>query len=284
MRRIITICHASGTGRFIMSHPYPPQHIAGKQKEEASCRQQSIPPFAPIQEKKKGIVLDAGVGNENGSEQQHPFSVNIHRIFAIFPGPVREDIHEFQPFQCKKTDCRINQKNTGKESGAARQHKEDDKNLGKAPIHPAGRQAVGKHYHGLQHSADAGELNPLSQHLQDQAAGTYHNAIENTVPDDGSKGIEAPGKSFCQTEFHQCNAEAEQHFIVAVAFNRVKTLKHKVYPYKYIEGDKELTDAGKKKRGLILHGAFQLNQEILLIKMEAAAFCRRFLVSVDKHS
>ena len=90
--QIFTICKVSGTGRFIMSHPYPPQHIAGKQKEEASCRQQSIPPFAPIQEKKKGIVLDAGVGNENGSEQQHPFPVNIHRIFAIFPGPVCEDI------------------------------------------------------------------------------------------------------------------------------------------------------------------------------------------------
>lgn len=160
------------------------------------------------------------------------------------------------PSSVKKTDCRINQKNTGKESGAARQHKEDDKNLGKAPIHPAGRQAVGKHYHSLQHSADAGKLNPLSQHLQDQAAGTYHNAIENTVPDDRSKGIEAPGKSFCQTEFHQCNAEAEQHFIVTVAFNCVKTLKHKVNPYKYIEGDKELTDAGKKKEVLYCMALF----------------------------
>lgn len=69
-----------------MSHPYPPQHIAGSRKRKPPA---GSSPYhhCPDPGEKKGIVLDAGVGNENGSEQQHPFPVNIHRILPYSRAP-----------------------------------------------------------------------------------------------------------------------------------------------------------------------------------------------------
>ena len=252
-----------------MPHPHPPQQEAGNQEKETSCRKQAVPPFAAIQKKEEGIILDAGIRNQKGSEQKYPFSVNIHRIFTIFPGTVRKDIHKFQSFQGKKTNRRIDKKNTGKEGASSGQHKKDGKYLGRTPDNPACRQSIGKHHGCLDHSADAGEFNPLPQHLENQAAGPYHNPVKNTVTDDGSEGVEASGENFRQAEFHQGNSETEQYLIIAVAFDRMKTPEHEVYSYKYVKGYEELSYTGQKKRGFILHGAFKLDRKIMPVKPEA---------------
>ena len=252
-----------------MPHPHPPQQEAGDQKKETSCRKQAVPPFAAIQKKKRGIILDAGIRNQKGSEQKDPFPVNIHRVFSIFPGSVRKDIHKFQPFQGKKTNRRIDKKNTGKECGPSCQHKKDGKYLGRAPDNPACRQSISKHHRRLDHSSDTGEFNPLSQNLENQAARPYHNPVKNTIPYDGGKGIETPGENFRQAELHQGNPETEQYFLIAVAFDRMEPPEHEVYSYKYIKGYEELSHTGQKKRGFILHGAFQLDHKIMPVKPEA---------------
>lgn len=100
---------ASGAGGLVASDADAPEDIAGDQEQEACYGKKSIPALSAAEQKQQGIILDAGVGNEEGDDQQEAFSVDVEGIFSMIPRSVRKDVHEFQSFQSEKADGGVDQ-------------------------------------------------------------------------------------------------------------------------------------------------------------------------------
>ena len=81
-----------------------PEGVTGNKEEEARQGKDGIPVFTPAEEEQQGIILDAGIGDEEGDDQQKAFSVDVKRIFSVFSRSVCKNVHEFQPLQGEKAD------------------------------------------------------------------------------------------------------------------------------------------------------------------------------------
>ena len=71
-----------------------PEGVTGNKEEEARQGKDGIPVFTPSEEEQQGIILDAGIGDEEGDDKQKAFSVDGKRIFSGFPCDVRKDGHK----------------------------------------------------------------------------------------------------------------------------------------------------------------------------------------------
>ncbi len=230
-----------------MSDPAFPQSKAGEKKQARRQRQQSVPPFPPVQQAGERVILYQGIGNDERAYLQYPFAVDADRIFPIFPCSVRKNIKDFQPFQRKETNGSKEQENTAEYGGSADKHENDCQYFRKSPRNMADRNAVDKHDNGLQHPADAGKFHTASQHLKDFIAGTYHNAVKFPFPNQNGKEVKAAGNRFRKGKFHQSNAEAEQDFLIGEALHGGKTLEHKINAQKNVKRNQKLSDAGQDK-------------------------------------
>ena len=161
-----------------------PEGVTGKQEEEARQREDGIPVFTPAEEEQQGIILDAGIGDEEGDDQQKAFSVDVKRIFSVFSRSVCKNVHEFQPFQGEKADGGIDQKQAGKQGGSSGDHENHGESSGGRPADVACLKAVDEHDDSLQEPGGAGEFDFLTEDLKDQAAGADHNPVKGAVADD----------------------------------------------------------------------------------------------------
>ena len=251
-----------------MSDADTPENVAGKQEQKARQRQDGVPALSPAEKEQKRIILDAGIGDEEGDDQQKAFSIDVKGIFSVFPRAVRKDVHEFQPLQGEKTDGGIDQEQAGKQGRSACNHENYGESPGRRPADVARLKAVDEHDDGLQEPGGAGEFDFLAEDLKDQAAGTDHNPIKGAVPDDRREGIKASGEGFRQREGHEHDAVAQKHLLIGIALYGVESLEHEINAEEHIEGGKELSQAGEKKRGFILHDTFHMDQKISSIEAE----------------
>ena len=158
---------ASGAGGLVVSDADAPENIARDQEQEACYGKKSIPALSAAEQKQQGIILDAGVGNEEGDDQQEAFPIDVEGIFSMLPRSVRKYVHEFQSLQGEKADGSVNQEQTGKQGGSSGDHENDGEGPGGRPGYAAGPQAVDEHDDGLQKPGGTGEFNFLAEHLKD---------------------------------------------------------------------------------------------------------------------
>lgn len=258
----------SGAGGLIMPDPDAPEGIAGNQEEEARQRKNGVPVFAAAEKKQQGVILDACVGDEEGDDQQEAFSVDVKRIFSMFPCAVRKDVHKFQSLQGEKADGGIDQKQAGKQGSSSGDHENQGEGSGRCPADAARLQAVDEHDDGLEESGGAGEFDLLPEDLKDQAAGADHDPVKGSVPDDRRESIEASGEGFRQREGHEHDAVAQKHLLIGISLYGVEALKHEINAEEHIEGGKELSQAGEKKRGFVLHDTFDMDQKISSVETD----------------
>ena len=258
----------SGSGGLIMPDSDAPEDVTGNQEEKTRKGEESIPSLSTAEEKQKRIVLDTGIGDEEGDDQQKAFSVDVKGIFSVFSRTVCKNVHELQTFQSKKTDGGIDQEQTGKQGRSSGDHENHGEAPGRRPEDAARLKSIDEHDDGLQEPGGAGEFDFLSEYLKDQAAGTDHDPVKGAVPDDGAEGIEASGEGFRQREGHEHDAVAQKHLLIGIALYGVESSEHEINAEEHIEGGKELSQAGEKKRGFILHDAFYMNQEIAPIETD----------------
>ncbi len=181
------------------------------------------------------------VGNDEGSEEEHLFPIDVDGIFAVLPGAVRKDVHELQAFQRKEAEGGVDHKDPGKERRSADQHEKERQDFRKIPVHAAAGDRVDKHEECLQHSADPCQLEFASKHLQHFIPGTDQHLIKASRPHHGREGVEASCDHLRNGEFHQKDSEAKEHLLVGVALDAVKTLEHEIHAQKDAEGHEELS-------------------------------------------
>lgn len=140
--------------------PYPqfPEEKTGKDKQAGGGRQQAIIRLSPVQQVEQGIILDKCIGNHKGTKEQHSFSINADRIFAVFPCSVCKNVNKLQSFYGKKAQRGIKKENPAKHNGASNQHEKYGEHFSKSPINAANCKPIGKHYHSLKDAPNPAEF------------------------------------------------------------------------------------------------------------------------------
>ena len=142
-----------------MPDPAFPCCKTGKQEQERRKRQQTVPFFAPVQQKQERVILCQRIGNHERADKQYPPAIDIDRVFPVFPCAVRKYVENFQSFQSKEAHGGKEQKETAKYRGSAEKHEQYRKDFCRCPCHMAGPDTVGEHDARLQHPADARKFN-----------------------------------------------------------------------------------------------------------------------------
>ena len=253
-----------GAARAIVPDAKAPEEVAWNQEQDGEERQehqQGIVAFSD--DVAQRVVLHERVGNEKGSKEKHLLPIDINGVFPVLPGTVREDIHEFQALQRKEAEGSVNHKDPREEGRPADQHKEERQDLWETPMHAAARDRINKHEERLEHSADSCQLKLAPENLQHFISWAHQHLIKASRPYHGGEGVEAARAHLREGELHQENGKAEQNLVIGVPLDTVKALEHKVQTQKNAEGDKELTEHHKKEGNLILHGAADIDADIM---------------------
>ncbi len=221
---------------------FPEQHC--RDQEPAGCQgQEHIQRRGTLPEDiQKRVVLDQRVRDDEGGKQQDLPAVDTDRIFAEFPRPVGEHIHELQPVEREKAQCCVDQKQCREHRGAARQHEDHRAYFAKVPCDTAFQDAVHKHDDSLYHPPDPGQFKSAAEHLDDLALRAHQDPVKITASDHARKGVEPSCDHLGKGKFQQDDRKAQQHLAVGEPLDGREPLKHKKDPQKHVERDEELSD------------------------------------------
>ena len=129
----ITILRPS---RLIMPNSEIPQQIAGNQEKTAKDWQQHIPLLiCSSNQIKKRIILKQSIRNQIGAKTKNSFSIDVDRILSIFSCTIRQHIHKFQAFDCKKADTCIDQKQAAKYYASTHNHQHQSDYFSNVPLY-----------------------------------------------------------------------------------------------------------------------------------------------------
>ena len=98
------VCTLSGTGGFVSFQPETEKCIARHHKNKAQKRkeyQRNV--VRPAYEVKKRVILEQSDGYDIGAEFEDPFAVDRQRVFSEFTAAVGKYVPKLDPFNCKET-------------------------------------------------------------------------------------------------------------------------------------------------------------------------------------